>query len=369
MNVLVYSDQEVKQSTLSSTIACLRDLLAPNYTVQSLSQHAFISQPWFPNCALLILLACQPASSTAILRSYVENGGCVLAFSVGARSWSGNVVASLENLAISNEQSLRLHGKTGTESITLEFKYRRDDNPIYVDLECGGECIRGVVCHSPRPSLLDLDTMKGITVLGRFTDDSIAGLKYSVGSGSIVIWAPHLEIALSGDAEKQRLNVLRHSLRECGLRIPTDHVRRTPLPQFLVGQPSTVAHILKELSTGSSTQQLFTIKDANDTFHFHPSTHYSSLLEECRDADPSARQAKHILVHLDGSFPSKQQTPLFDVDLYFKEISKANENQSSTDVWGIGDALLYGEAVTSTQTMLEKCVSSHLPNTSDRLLV
>ena len=77
--------------------------------------------------------------------------------------------------------------------------------------------------------------------------------------------------------------------------------------------------------------------------------------------DPSTWQPNHIVLPSNVELPSRELTPLFDLDLFFKSLAIAREekdlttdSEESTSSWGVGEALLYGEAITSTQTMLDK---------------
>ena len=48
-------------------------------------------------------------------------------------------------------------------------------------------------------------------------------------------------------------------------------------------------------------------------------------------------------------------SPSFDAKKYIKVLTDIHGDQASdTDNWGVGEALFYGEAVTSTQTMLDR---------------
>jgi biotin--protein ligase len=141
-----------------------------------------------------------------------------------------------------------------------------------------------------------------------------------------------------------------------------------PLPQFLTSAPDKLSitdTILDAIAAPQSGAQLTTFKDANDEFHFHSLQESAALLATARAAaqtasDPSTWQPKHIVVCRDGRLPDKTLTPLFDLELFYTALGAARRTEglkapSSTDLaWGIGEALLYGEAVTSTQTMLDK---------------
>jgi len=86
------------------------------------------------------------------------------------------------------------------------------------------------------------------------------------------------------------------------------------------------------------------------------------LLKSSREAsktisDPSTWQPKHVILCLGGVLPKKEMTPIFDIALFYKDLEAARDKiglSKTSEPWGMGEALLYGEVVTSTQTMLDK---------------
>ena len=83
----------------------------------------------------------------------------------------------------------------------------------------------------------------------------------------------------------------------------------------------------------------------------------SSREEAKTTSDPSTWQPKHIIVYKDGALPEKELTPIFDVAFFYKALATARSKfdiPKTPQPWGVGEALLYGEAITSTQTMLDK---------------
>lgn len=112
------------------------------------------------------------------------------------------------------------------------------------------------------------------------------------------------------------------------------------------------------------------LEDDNDTFEIvdlaAQSTSASAIMESARSEAHAASSSsaaefsrkKTILCaeKLDDVLPAM---PLFQADSYFEELVQrgvAHGQRKSADAssWNIGDVLLYGEAVTSTQTMLDK---------------
>lgn len=343
MNVLVYSGPEVVQASLNAAITSLRYILAPNYTVQPLTQQALAAHPWGPTCALLVLPACNPLQSEAIIRTYLENGGPLLAFSVTARG-PRSLLSSLSDLTVSPNQAFRINDQSTGDYVFMQLQQQIETSLVEVETE--GEKVDGVSCHSSHPAFVELDNKRSIKVIGRFADGTTAGIKH----GNSVLWAPDFGRDIPAHAET-RLKILRSSLRECGLQVPSGvSTRNTPLPQFLVGKSSAIEQTLKALSAESSVKELFVFKDENDTFHLHPSKSSASLLGE----KESGLQPKHIVVYADGSYPTKNQTSMFDIEMYFEQLAKARGEGGTSEPWAIGEVLLYGEAVTSTQTMLDK---------------
>ncbi|KAG6845681.1 hypothetical protein H0H93_016028, partial [Arthromyces matolae] len=171
------------------------------------------------------------------------------------------------------------------------------------------------------------------------------------------------------ESEKSRLELLKATLLSIELRFPSvdEHSISRPLPQFLVSTPDKnfiVLRIAADLGAAVSGpgSQSSEFKDNNDTFLFHNVDDTSTMFKEEREkassgsaVDPSQWQPKHIIL-CPNSLPERATTPLFDLRNFFDALSAGRRAQGcreETDSWGIGEALFYGEAVTSTQTMLD----------------
>ena len=69
-------------------------------------------------------------------------------------------------------------------------------------------------------------------------------------------------------------------------------------------------------------------------------------------APPSdAPAVKEVLVLPPGTYPPGEATPRFDAERFFVELDVHSPAAGS---WRMGEALFYGEAVSSTQTLLER---------------
>lgn len=111
------------------------------------------------------------------------------------------------------------------------------------------------------------------------------------------------------------------------------------------------------------------IKDDNDTFLIERPSSWSSGSavgspsqdEDVENGDPDANEdrilnystiLKRVVVH-DKAYPLNKQTPYFNHHAFYANLDYY-QSQSSERDGGFGEHLLYGEVVTSTNTILEK---------------
>ena len=368
MNVLVYSGPEVVQSLLPALTSTLRSLLFPNYTVQTITQHALINHPWTHTCALLVIPSFSSTTNgsdlTDKLSRFVDDGGSLLAFSVGAKGRSKDLLAlpaSYEMGSSRSSASLNLPG-----SVTVDFSLPDGDVEI-VPLEGStGGILTSVQSLVPHPLFTNLADRPNVRVLGRFGDGEVAGISLSFGipgSGRCILWAPRMDQPLATvpspnpDEERPRLELLKESLQECGLQLPNAEAvsSRLPTPMYFVGAAPIVDRILSELSVDFTQGTTKELKDKNDTFVIHPPSDAGTDLPE---PDATTLQPKRIIALTHNAFPPREKTPTFDIALYLGELAKGKRKSrdlnDDSDSWPIGAALMYGEVVTSTQTMLDK---------------
>lgn len=394
MNVLVYAGPEVQQTSLNHSLSSLKLILFPHYTVQPITQRALITQPWAATCALLVVPQCRArflsSSASRPIQEYLEDGGAYLGLGTGALYSPRGLVTGFANLNL---------GISSGEDTRLRFFDKFNSSYIYPETG-GGEGTPGLVqLRLPDGQALKrvfdagigkfirFEDAKGVVALAHYADREgvAAGVAIDVSGGKIALWSPNIEYPLSEEPassllaqstppseveslEVGRRKLLKDTLIQLGLQIPEKEGKSIarPLPQFLTSTPTKpriVSTIIQALSPSTSSQ-LEKFKDANDTFQFVSLADSSKLLEETRaivftPSDPSTWQPKHIVLCSNGELPSRELTPLFDLDLFFKSLAIAREQRdlttdSEATSWGVGEALLYGEAITSTQTMLDK---------------
>jgi biotin--protein ligase len=117
-------------------------------------------------------------------------------------------------------------------------------------------------------------------------------------------------------------------------------------------RPGAVTRVLEALSGSHDTHKAFEVKADNDvdTFSFHPSKDAGTVLK----LTPS--DVKHVIAYADEELPAADLTTLFNLQQYFHYLAEARKHTKENDDggWGFGEVILYGEIVTSTQTMFDK---------------
>ena len=156
-----------------------------------------------------------------------------------------------------------------------------------------------------------------------------------------------------------------------GLRVNLDQnavpsLSRLHLSSFLPSDTAELVSSFQSIISKEYGEEY--IKDDNDIFHLErPSawsigTHSNAIAdEEGKDANDDDgenrivdynRVVKRLIAHEDN-LPASRETPYFNHNAYFANLKHYQSNTKEVDP-DFGKHLLYGEVVTSTNTMLEK---------------
>ena len=176
--------------------------------------------------------------------------------------------------------------------------------------------------------------------------------------------------ALAKD-DKPRTDFLMACLLKLGLEVNQDNIAvpslsRLHLSSILPQGTTDILSALRAIITMEEGEEY--IKDENDTFHLEKPSSWSlgsvatalpdSNSENTDDAAGEDRiidystVIKRLIVH-GGDFPAGKDTPYFNHHAYFANL-KHYENKSDSEKVYFGRNIMYGEVVTSTNTMLEK---------------
>jgi biotin---protein ligase len=360
MNVLVCA------SSASHALSnALRSVLSPFYTVQSVLPVSLATQPWTVSCALLVLLPplSLPSPAHEAIQEYISAGGRILGIGLGATLSPHRQVRERFGL---------WDARSGT-AIVPQYPEAVPSLPLLSSILLQTGALLSGLRRASVPFELTRDASDIEVIRGRWEEPvgAIAGIQVPVGSGCAAFWG--ISPCFDGIEDTENVTaLLRYALADLGLSVPpetttanessnTGPIPIYALPQFLL-HPRGKRHISETilqrlgLSAASSESEPVVIKDRVDTFHFHKVATLEHGARLVAEAKTSAADAPRLVVVLPPDvLPTRELTPRFDAEKYFAVLAEVRgDRMSGAEGWGVGEALFYGEAVTSTQTMLER---------------
>ena len=184
--------------------------------------------------------------------------------------------------------------------------------------------------------------------------------------------------------DKQRTDFLKGCLLKIGLKVSQENtavpsLSRLHLSSILPHATSEIMAGLQELVSLEDGEEY--IKDENDTFHLEKPSAWSlgsldkALTSESskgtNDADDDEDRiidynavVKRLVVH-EKAPPSSKETPYFNHDAFYANL-RHYESKSKEVNNEFGHSLLYGEVVTSTNTLLEKYTNPSIANNENK---
>lgn len=374
MNVLVCAS-----SASQGLSNVLRSVLSPFYTVQSVLPLSLATQPWSASCALLVLLPplSLPGPAHQAVQQYISAGGRILGIGIGATLLPHRQVPERFGLWDPRSGTAILpQYPQAVQSFSL---------PSSILLQTGA--LLSGLRRASVPFVLTRDASDIEVIRGRWEEPvgAIAGIQVPVGSGRAAFWG--ISPCFDGIEDTENVSaLLRYALTSLGLSVPPEttaanepsnplfSIPRYALPQFLLhprGKRHISETILQRLglglsatatatpgSSGDGESEPVVIKDRVDTFHFYKVATLEQgtrLVAEAKASADASDAPRLIVVLPPDVLPTGELTPRFDAEKYFAVLSEVRGDQmSGAESWGVGEALFYGEAVTSTQTTLER---------------
>ncbi|KAG8855120.1 biotin holocarboxylase synthetase [Tulasnella sp. 330] len=358
----------------------------------------------------------QPGATDRI-KQYVREGGSLLGICAGAYFSSARVEWEVSTrMEVIGDRALGFFPGTSKGCAFPGFVYESEAGAILIDVKVsekdGGEEMTARGLYWNGGGYFDgAEGMQsqGVRVLARYSDGAEgagagkpAAVLCDVGEGRAILWGPHIEFPLNRqpalsaasvaaaapkpeelvvELEAARLDLLTENLELLGLQCSTRASKSKgvdpmaivgTLPQLLVSTPSK-PHIISNIISAltpilspmptSANATCRILEDAHDTFRVHEASMSSEVMTQARsrkvtDEKELGAIERDIVVFEGGSLPPAEQTPLFSLTTYFEHLSLARSElhlkENGKSVWGIGEAMLYGERVTSTQTLLDK---------------
>ncbi|KAF9949602.1 biotin holocarboxylase synthetase [Mortierella alpina] len=177
------------------------------------------------------------------------------------------------------------------------------------------------------------------------------------------------------EKENERRTFLRSVLTKMGLKmsqpepsaavsssviLPPGAIQGIPAlsPLFLASIQPSFTSTLTSVFTGLANAN-HDIQEVNDTFHLvpspqHPIPVHTPTVTETEEGEGEEKITKNIVICQAGP-PSSSQTPEFDMGAFFQHLQHIRQRgHDPFSSFRFGNSLMYGQVVTSTQTMLDK---------------
>ncbi|KAL0934041.1 biotin-protein ligase [Colletotrichum truncatum] len=408
LNVLVYSGTGTTVESVRHALSTLRTLLSPTYAVIPVAESALLKEPWQATCALLVIPGGGDLGYCRVLNGpgnrriseYVRRGGSYLGFCAGG--YYGSRKCEFEvgdrTLEVIGTRELGFFPGTCRGGAFKGFAYHSEKGARAVKLsakEGYGDSREVLSYYNGGGVFVDAAKFEGVEVLANYADDidvdggagKAAVIYCKVGSGNVILTGPHPEFAPANlvsqptipsyeslksallAADAARASFLQSCLTKLGLDLSAGLSAAPSLSRLHLtsANHTEVAEMLQsweEAITRTDDKEEY-IHGEHDVFRIEKhSTRFD--VDELREALPSDgvpdyNAAVKVVVPHEEAWPDVRETPSFNHRLFYNSLKAYREKEPTAEEWG--DTLLYGEVVTSTNTLLDKNskLLCHLP--------
>ncbi|KAH6982246.1 biotin-protein ligase [Ilyonectria sp. MPI-CAGE-AT-0026] len=412
LNVLVYTGVGTTVESVRHCIWTLRRLLSPNYAVIPIAETVLIKEPWPSTCALLVfpggadLGYCQALNGEGNRRisDFVRRGGAFLGFCAGGYYGSQRCEFEVGNppLEVIGSRELGFFPGTCRGGAFKGFEYASEKGARVVRLKVakeafGQEDVPAEILSYYNGGGIFVDAASTKTnkveVLATYEDETdvdggdgkAAVVLCSVGSGKAMMTGPHPEFAAINlhpqpaipdyaeliskltDEDKSRVDFLKACLSKLGLEVSQNDAGVPSLSRLHLSslEETGVSELLVDMADIIDKENGEEwIRGEGDTFHIENEETIWSVeglqesLSQQGESDASSagitdytKVIKKIVPHEKGH-PHPKLTPQFNHGLYFSSLRRYQQIESDAEEWG--NLLMYGEVLTSTNTILEK---------------
>ncbi|KWU43034.1 class II aaRS and biotin synthetase [Rhodotorula sp. JG-1b] len=387
MNVLVYDGSGVAAASRDNTLRFLKALLSHRYDVQTVSPRSIKEEPWTDTCALLVfpggrdLPYCYDLGQTGTrrIREWVHGGGRYLGICAGAYFASSEIEFEVGRpLEVTGERALGFFPGLCRGTVYPGFEYDSDAGARLVELSLNRTAWRDFWPQTPASCVTSYNgggaflpsrdaSASAWTSLASYSDlpdAPSAGVLCQFGSGRAVLWGVHPEHPVryeddpgrTAAAERTRSLLLHATLTALELEVGDPATALPHLtPLFLTSdrldRSRQIATALAARGQASGPTEV-TLADRHDTYILRPMEALDSHDAEMHFVQDGAEDPIAQLHALPKSIyvaserlPTSVETPLFDIPEYFDLLDPQGD---------MGRVLIYGESVTSTQTLLDR---------------
>lgn len=403
MNVLIYSGNGTSPNSVKQTYFTLKAILGHAYDVMKVDAATLKTEPWEETCSLLVIPGgrdqpyCEDlnGSGNQKIRRYVSGGGHYLGFCAGAYYASKEIEFEKGHVGseIIGSRELAFFPGVCRGTMFPGFIYNSEKGARAVGIVSNNNAIK--TYYNGGGYFVNAKTTENVKVICTYQDSGLcggkedepaAGIKCQVGKGSALLFGVHPEydvdlVDLTENENKETIiteltaslpfcrDLLCQSLSEIGLNVlqkkDTSNVPDlTPIYLSAVNGNTLNAITTKLLA---KVDHDCILKDSNDTFCISEIDEVNQLKNvmeklsiERRSEDKSpVLQVLYpsIVQQLEPIVPDKSLTPLFDLKAFYKSLIDYRKLEWGGGSWyRFGNAMLYSEVITSTQTILDKQV-------------
>ncbi|CAG7562099.1 unnamed protein product [Fusarium equiseti] len=411
LNVLVYTGLGTTVESVKHCIWSLRRLLGPNYAVIPITENIVLKEPWQATCALIVfpgggdLGYCQALNGEGNRRisDYVRRGGSYLGFCAGGYYGTQRCEFEVGNkpMEVVGRRELGFFPGTCRGGAFKGFEYKSEKGARAVRLTVAKDAFEQEVAseitsyYNGGGVFVDAASVKDrkVEVLATYDeeidvdggDGKAAVVFCTVGDGKALLTGPHPEFAAANlnpqpslpgydelvsqlaAADKDRATFLKGCLTKLGLEVSSHEAGVPSLSRLHLSSISEtgVSELLTDWSDIINKEDGEEwIRAETDSFHIQnedtiwsleglqqslPDTNESGISEN--GSIDYSKITKKIVPHEKG-LPHPKLTPHFNHGLFFSSLKRYRQIEPTARNWG--DVLMYGEVVTSTNTMLEK---------------
>ncbi|RCI05089.1 biotin holocarboxylase synthetase [Rhizopus stolonifer] len=381
MNVLIYN-----------AYVTLKSILGHAYDVMKVDAATLKTEPWESTCSLVVVPGgrdtpyCQDMHGpvNARIKAYVESGGRYLGLCAGAYYASANIEFEKGSpLEVVGSRELGFFPGTCRGTVYPGFVYNSEKGARAVAININGKTIQSY--YNGGGYFVDAAQMDQVKTICTYQDkQEAAGVQCQIGKGHALLFGIHPEyninlVDLSDNDNKEEITkelkaslplcqeFLRQSLANLGLNVQKENTVLELTPLYL----STISgHLLKaitqKLSQNLDTNAAFV--DSNDTFYVSEISQEAihglpdmlekmSLVKQSEDKPPVLKILYPFLMSDEKTIhvPEKALTPMFDIKAYFEALLARRQQEWGGGAWyRFGNAMLYSQVITSTQTVLDK---------------
>ncbi|KAH7311577.1 biotin-protein ligase [Stachybotrys elegans] len=408
LNVLVYTGTGATSESIRHCIYSLRRMLASNYAVIPVTETIILKEPWPATCALLVfpgggdLGYCRALNGEGNRRitDFVRQGGAYLGLCAGAYYGSRRCEFEVGNrpLEVIGPRELAFFPGTCRGCAFGGFEYHSEKGARAVRLNVVKEAFpdtaldNTVSYYNGGGVFVDAAKFKdnnAVQVLATYDEDinvdggdgKAAVVQCKVGSGKAILTGPHPEFApvnlhpqpgipdyqqlvqRLALAEKSRNRFFKACLSKLGLEMDDGDSATPPLSSLHLTSidGAGVSELLYKLEEVKDTvdgsdfmihdADKFIIKTAPDGWDMGELLKALAPLCESEGIIEYETIVKKIIAH-ENELPSAELTPSFDHNRFYTNLKRYQMQEEDAEDWGT--VLMYGDVVTSTNTLLEK---------------